>query len=166
MRKILSILCFVSICSCCLAQSSISLGIGYGIDHGGLGGKISIKPVENLAVVGGLGNYFGPPLSLVFIDAPTPTKQNLNGLGYSVGLEYFYGNPRFGGGLHYIRTGKYYGKVSFQGINWCMFGGDVHFNKVSLFVHYGANITFLFYGGEIIGGMLGISLGIGYSFFF
>jgi hypothetical protein len=168
MKRVTLFFCTIFLCGCCFAQSpdgsSISIGVGYGVDYGGLGGKISIKPVENFGIVGGIGNYFGPPLSSGSIDnVGRLTGKNLKGFGFSVGIEYFYGSPHFGGGVHYISTGIYNGEESLQGINWCMFGGDVYFNSVPLFIHYGVNLGFVFYHGHV-GGMIGVSVGIGYSF--
>lgn len=167
-KNVFSLFCVVFMSMFCIAQSprgsSISLGIGYGIDYGGLGGKISIKPVENFALVGGVGNYFGAPLSYATIDNyGRLTGKNLSGFGFSAGIEYFYGRSAAGGGLHYIMTGKYNGRKSVQGINWCVVGGDVYFNRIPLFIHYGFNLTMLFYNEEM-GVMVGGSVGIGYSF--
>jgi hypothetical protein len=168
MKKILLLLSLVVWCNTDFAQSpeksSISLGVGYGVDFGGFGGKVSIKPMANFALVGGLGNYFGPPLSYGSIDNYGKlTNENLSGVGYSIGIEYCYNGPAIGGGLHYIATGPYNGEKSLQGLNWCMFGGDVYFNNVPLFIHYGVNVAFFPYKKEV-GGIFGVSLGIGYSF--
>ncbi|MDR2813237.1 MAG: hypothetical protein LBB79_01055, partial [Prevotellaceae bacterium] len=137
-------------------ESSISLGIGYGVDYGGFGGKISINPMPRFAVVGGIGNYLGsPPLSMSDFD----NDERFTGIGYSVGIEYFYRNNRTcGGGLHYIRTGKYNEETSLQGINWCLFGGDIYFDSVPLFIHYGVNMDFISYKKHLFG-MFGVSIG-------
>jgi hypothetical protein len=46
---------------------SLNIGIGLGLDYGGIGGKIAVLPSPHVAVFGGLG-------------------YNLNGLGYNVGV--------------------------------------------------------------------------------
>ena len=159
-RSLLSLFCFI-VYSCCFAQSYISLGAGSGVDYGGIGGKVSINPSTRFGLVGGLGKYIGPPLSFGKIDDDRLTKQNLSGLGYSVGWEFFCC------ALHYINTGKYNGEKSLQGINLRVFGGDSYFNSESIFrsmfINYALNITVL-YDNEVRGAMIGVSLGLGKSF--
>lgn len=46
---------------------NVNIGIGMGLDYGGLGGKLSVQPVPQVSIFGGLG-------------------YNLNGMGYNVGI--------------------------------------------------------------------------------
>ncbi|MDR1348949.1 MAG: hypothetical protein LBJ63_11105 [Prevotellaceae bacterium] len=171
MKRFLFLFGLVVLCYGCFAQKSISVGAGYGIDYGGLGCRISVAltNTNNVAIVGGLGNYFGPPLSIgsIIKSDNTPsikfTGTNLTGFGYSAGVEYAYYSEWARGGVHYIGTGKFNEEKSLQGINWCLFGGNYYFENIPLFIHYSANWTFLFYKDNL-GMMIGASVGIGYSF--
>jgi hypothetical protein len=175
MKRLMFLLSLVVLCSNCFAQTknhSISLGAGYGLDYGGLGTKISIalKKTNSVAIVGGLGNYSGPPLSFGGImpsdkygnEYTEFTSKNLTGLGYSIGIEYAYYSWWARGGVHYISTGKYDGEKSFPGINWCLFGGNYYFD-IPIFIHYAVNMAFLKCNSNV-GMMFGASIGIGYSF--
>jgi hypothetical protein len=174
MKKLMFLLSLVVLCNDCFAQKPISLGVGYGLDYGGLGAKISVAltNTNSAAIVGGFGNYFGPPLSAGGImpsDNPGDefiqfTNKNLKGFGYSVGIEYAYYSEWARGGVHYISTGKYDGEKSIPGINWCIFGGNYYFEKMPLFINYGVNCAFLFCNNSRMGLAFGASIGIGYSF--
>jgi len=66
----ISFFCFASV----FAQEDVkypryNVGFGLGIDYGGIGGRLSVLPVSQVAVFGGLG-------------------YNLNGAGYNVGAAY------------------------------------------------------------------------------
>jgi hypothetical protein len=174
MKKLMLLLSLVVLCHNCFAQKTISLGAGYGLDYGGLGAKISIAltNTNSAAIVGGLGNYFGPPISSGGLlrsentNAVTFTSENLTGLGYSVGIEYAYYSEWARGGVHYIATGKFDGvdgEKSMKGLNWCLFGGNYCFDNTPLFIHYGVNWAFVAYN-DAMGMMFGASIGIGYSF--
>jgi hypothetical protein len=174
MKKIvLPFFCLVFMCGWSFAQNDfntgISLGIGGGVDYGGFGTKISVKPTPEIAISAGIGNYSGPPLAYGSIDNyGRLTSSNLTGLGYSVGIDFFHSwwsySP-FYTSIHYVRTGKYNGEEPFSAINWCIVGGNFYFNNVPLFIHAGINLTFFGYEKEV-GGMIGVSVGIGYTFGF
>jgi hypothetical protein len=180
MKRLMFLLSLVVLCNSGFAQTlekySITLGAGCGVEYGGIGSRISIAltNTNNIALVGGFGNYSGtPPLTGGYVtvrnqqnfeDDIDLTSKNLKGLGYSVGLEYAYYSEWARGGVHYISTGKFDGKKPLSGINWCIFGGNYHIHDLPVFIHYGVNLSFVF-SKEIEGGMLfGLSLGLCYTF--
>jgi len=156
------------------SQDGLALQVGSGVGYAGLyGSKISLC-LGWVGFSGEIGQYHGPPLSFGSIDNwGRLTSKNQTGLGFGIGIDFWYTDYTYTS-LQYIRAGTYkpenMAKITLEGINWSVFAGRIYFGNSSIFLDWGINLAFVFPENEEkeseVGGMIGISLGLGYSFDF
>jgi hypothetical protein len=113
------------------AESKMNIGLGIGLDYGGIGGRITFLPLKKLAVFGGIGYAladFGYNLGTQFRFAPDKTVCPVFGLMYG-----YNGVIKVQGASKYDKV--YYG-VSVSGGIEIHFGGRDNFMNVELLVPF------------------------------
>lgn len=112
-------------------ESKMNLGLGIGLDYGGIGGRVTFLPLEKLAVFGGIGYAlvdFGYNVGAQFRFAPDKT------VCPTVGLMYGYnGVIKVQGATKYDKV--YYGPSISGGIE-IHFGGRDNFMNIELVVPF------------------------------
>jgi len=148
-----------------------AVSVGSGITYGGIyGGMLSIKPNSSIAISGAIGNMRGIPLGWGSMDKDkngkdTPlNKETLTGIGYSVGIKIFPSDWESYIGIQYICAGTLNYeefRKELPGIN-LMIGGNHLFGYSHFFMDWSINLAFLF-KNDVVGGMIGASIGLGYE---
>lgn len=113
------------------AESKMNIGLGIGLDYGGIGGRVTFLPLQRLAVFGGIGYAlvdFGYNVGTQFRFAPDRT------VCPTVGLMYGYnGVIKVQGATRYDKV--YYGPSVSGGIE-IHFGGRDNFMNIELVVPF------------------------------
>lgn len=113
------------------AESKMNIGLGIGLDYGGIGGRVTFLPLKRLAVFGGIGYAlvdFGYNVGTQFRFAPDRTVCPTFGLMYG-----YNGVIKVQGATRYDKV--YYGPSVSGGIE-IHFGGRDNFMNIELVVPF------------------------------
>jgi len=165
---LLIVMCIVPV----FGKSQVFVGAGAGVNYGGMGAKISYVPCYSaVGVTGGIGYSNGGLLSFgidmfdeeeeIWIE-----KDNVDGIAFSLGLEYVYPNDFFYGGIQFVGFGKFQlddKKQQLLGVNWTMLGALVPLGNSGINIDFSGNLGYLGTKGRMFF-YVGLNIGIGFMF--
>ncbi len=170
-------LCLVIAASASAQERMLTVGLGTGIEYGGIGTKITLLGNSNLGLTAGVGYHPRPILSLGMVTGEGVDEyydfdsDTFKGLGFSLGLDLWWSGVTYSS-VQIVKTGNYRGhgvNLPLYGINLTLIGGQVGLGG-GFFANFAGNMAFLVPNSKnppVSGGsglLLGVSVGIGCVF--